>query len=129
MSTPEQSVDELFRAFDSLDVAAIEPLFDDDAQGVDELSGGWRRGTEALRAYLSELTSGALTDVRSTITDLHTNEWHDTAVVTLVLHQSYVLEGEPRAIHAPTSIVLRRRDDRWLVALVHSVPLADVSEG
>jgi ketosteroid isomerase-like protein len=33
------------------------------------------------------------------------------------------LEGESHAIHAPTTIILRRQGDAWRVALVHSVPV------
>jgi uncharacterized protein (TIGR02246 family) len=124
-TTPEQTVSDLFASFDTLDIDAIEALFDDDPQGVDELSGGWRRGREALHDYLSEVKHAGLSDVQSKVSDLHTTEWRDAAVVTLVLDQTYAMGGERQAIHAPTTIVLRRRDDRWLVALVHTVPVAD----
>jgi hypothetical protein len=43
-TSPEETVSLLFRAFDALDTEAIEAMFDADAQGADELSGGWRRG-------------------------------------------------------------------------------------
>jgi ketosteroid isomerase-like protein len=42
-----------------------------------------------------------------------------------VLDQTYTIGGERQAIRAPSTIVLRRRDDRWLVALVHTVPVAE----
>jgi uncharacterized protein (TIGR02246 family) len=124
-SSPEETVNELFEALDRLDLDAIESLFDDEPQGVDELSGGWRRGREALHDYFSQIISAGLADVRSTIADVHTKNWGDTGVVTLVLDQTYTLEGEQHAIHAPSTIVLRRADDEWRVALVHSVPVDD----
>jgi uncharacterized protein (TIGR02246 family) len=123
--SPEATVDQLFDALDRLDVEGIESFFDDEAQGVDELSGGWRRGREALHDYFSQITSAGLADVRSTLSDRHTALVGDVAIVTLVLDQTYTLSGEPQAIHSPTSIVLRRREDRWRVALVHSVPVPD----
>ena len=86
-STPEQTVSELFDAFDRLDMDSAESLFDDEPQGVDELSGGWRRGREALHDYFAQITSAGLADVRSTLADVHTADWGDTAVVTLVLEQ------------------------------------------
>jgi uncharacterized protein (TIGR02246 family) len=124
-ASPEQVVRELFDAFDRLDVDSAEALFDDEPQGVDELSGGWRRGRQALHEYFAQITSAGLADVRSNLTDLHTSDWGDTAVVTLVLDQTYTLEGEQHAVHAPSTFVLRRQDGRWRLALVHSVPLAD----
>lgn len=124
--SPEETVSRLFRAFDTLDTGAIEALFGEGAQGVDELSGGWRRGAESLREYLSMLQSSGLSDIHSETSDVHTTELGDAAaVVTLVLDQTYVLEGERQAIHAPTTIVLRREGDGWLVVLVHSVPLPE----
>jgi uncharacterized protein (TIGR02246 family) len=124
-SSPEQTVSELFDAFDRLDMDSAESLFDDEPQGVDELSGGWRRGREALHDYFAQITSAGLADVRSTLAAVHTADWGDTAVVTLVLEQTYTLEGEQHAVHAPSTLVLRRHDGRWRVALVHSVPVQD----
>lgn len=124
-TSPEQTVTELFDAFDTLDIDAVEALFDEEPQGVDELSGGWRRGREALHGYLSEVTSAGLSDVQSNVSDVHTTEWGDAAIVTLVLDQTYTIGGERQSIHAPSTIVLRRRDHRWLVALVHTVPVPD----
>jgi ketosteroid isomerase-like protein len=111
-SSPEQMVNELFDALDRLDIDAIESLFDDEPQGVDELSGGWRRGREALHEYFSQITSAGLADVRSTVTDVHTKNWGDTAVVTLVLDQTYTLEGEQHAIHAPSTPAAPRDSKR-----------------
>ncbi|MEA2254065.1 MAG: hypothetical protein QOG35_110 [Solirubrobacteraceae bacterium] len=123
-ASPERTVNDLFTALDSLDVGAIEAMFDDDPQGVDELSGGWRRGRAALHDYLTEVTSAGLSDIHSTPSDVHAKEWGDTALVTLVLDQTYTMGGEHQAIRAPTTIVLRRGDGGWRVALVHTVPVA-----
>ncbi len=114
-ASPEQTVRELFDAFDRLDVASAESLFDDEPQGVDELSGGWRRGRQALHDYFAQVVDAGLTDVHSAIADVHTADWGDTAVVTLVLDQTYTLGSERQAVHAPSTIVLRRRTvaGRW----------------
>jgi uncharacterized protein (TIGR02246 family) len=124
-TSPEQTVALLFQAFDSLDIVRLEPMFADDAQGVDELSGGWRRGRQALHEYLRMLSGAGVSDVRSQLSDVHTTDWGDTALVTAVLDQSYGMGGDTVRLHAPTTIVLRRQDGGWRIALVHSVPLSE----
>jgi uncharacterized protein (TIGR02246 family) len=124
-SSAQQTVGALFDALDGLDLDALTALFSSEPQGVDELSGGWRRGRDELRKYLAGLTQSGIADVRSSRSDEHVAEWGDTALVTLVLDQTYTLGGERQSLHAPTSIVLRREDGEWRVALVHSVPLPD----
>jgi ketosteroid isomerase-like protein len=124
-STPEQTLNELLRALDALDIDAIESMFADNPQGVDELSGGWRRGRDGLREYFDMLKGSGIADIHSKISDIHTEDWGDTALVTAVLDQSYSMGGEQTSLHAPTSIVLRRGGDAWRIALVHSVPLPE----
>jgi len=128
MTSPDAVVRELFQALDALDVARIEGLFTDDIQGVDELSGGWRRGRGAVHDYLESVVSAGIADLRSELSDFVAAEWDDTAVVTCVLDQSYSIAGEDQRIHAPTSVVLRRADGAWRCALLHSVPLAEPEE-
>jgi uncharacterized protein (TIGR02246 family) len=122
-ASPRETVDALLTAFDALDFDAMRPLFAADVQGVDELSGGWRRGREGLDAYIASVAEAGVSDVRSTRSDEHVTEWGDTAVVTLVVDQTYMLGGERQSVHAPTSVVLRREDRAWRVVLVHAVPL------
>jgi ketosteroid isomerase-like protein len=124
-STPEQTVNELLRALDGLDMDAIESMFADNPQGVDELSGGWRRVRDRLRPYFDWLKGSGFADINTRISDVHTEDWGDTALVTAVLDQSYSMGGEQTSLHAPTSIVLRRDGDAWRIALVHSVPLPE----
>ena len=128
MASPDEVVRELFRALDALDVARIEALFTDDVQGVDEVSGGWRRGRAAVHDYLESVVSAGISGLRSEIGDLTTTQWDDTAVVTCVLDQTYSLAGDDQRIHAPTSILLRRTDGGWRCALLHSVPVAEAEE-
>jgi len=126
-TSPQATVEALFAALDALDMDAIEAVFAADPQGVDELSGGWRRGRESVREYLATIASSGIADMRSVLSDVHASDWGDTALCTLVLDQTYTLGGERAEIHAPTTIVLRREDGAWRVALVHSVPLAEES--
>jgi ketosteroid isomerase-like protein len=123
--SPEEVVSELFRAFDALDLGRVEAIAADDIQGVDELSGGWRRGLPALRTYFDEIKNAGLGDVHSATSDVTATVWGDTAVVTLVLDQTYSLGEEPQRIHAPTSVVMRREGDDWRLVLIHSVPLPE----
>jgi uncharacterized protein (TIGR02246 family) len=122
-TSPQATVDALFGALDALDLDALEALFSSDPQGVDELSGGWRRGRESLRQYLATVTESGIAEMRSTLSDVHLVEWGDVALATLVLDQSYAMGDRRARIHAPTTIVLRREDGVWRVALVHSVPM------
>jgi len=123
-SSPEQTVSELFDAFDRLDIDSAEPLFDDEPQGVDELSGGWRRGCEALHDNFAQITSAGLADVRSPLADVHTADWGDTAVVTARLWLQGVNDGivfERRLWFSDTYV---RRPAGWRYALGQaSLPL------
>jgi uncharacterized protein (TIGR02246 family) len=124
-TSPDAVVKALFGALDYVDVDTVEALFSADPQGVDELSGGWRRGRAAMHEYLATVKSSGMTDLHSTVSDLRLDDWGDAALATLVLDQTYSIDGETRQIHAPTTIVLRREDGAWRIALVHSVPLAE----
>jgi uncharacterized protein (TIGR02246 family) len=125
MTAPDEVVRELFRALDALDVGRIESLFTDDIQGVDELSGGWRRGRDAVHEYLESVVEAGLANLHSELSDVSASEWNDTAVVTLVLDQTYAIGAEDQRVHAPTSVVLRRIEGEWRCALLHSVPVAE----
>jgi uncharacterized protein (TIGR02246 family) len=126
-TSPQATVDALFSALDALDVSALEALFAADPQGVDELSGGWRRGHESVHEYLATIATSGIADVRSTISDAQVVDWGDTALATFVLEQTYTHGGERTEIRAPTTVVLRREDGAWRIALVHSVPLAETT--
>lgn len=120
----EQITRRMIERLDALDMEALGAMLTDDAQGIDELTGGWRRGRESLNAYLSELP-GTVSDVRSQLTDLHATGWGDTGAVTFVLEQTYLMDGETHRLSAPTSLVFRRQGDEWKVALIHSAPLPE----
>jgi ketosteroid isomerase-like protein len=122
-STLESIAHELFDALDRKDFEQLSAAATDDVQGVDELSGGWMRGRPAMEAYFASL-GDQVSNIRSTLSDVHANEVGDVGIVTLVLDQEYDAGGQHASIHAPTTIVARRLDGEWRVALLHSVPLA-----
>jgi ketosteroid isomerase-like protein len=125
-STLESIARELFDALDHKDFDRMVRLATDDVQGVDEISRGWLRGRAAMETYLKSLGE-QVSNIRSTLSDLHTAEIGDVGIVTLVLDQEYDSGGQRTSIHAPTSIVVRRVDRDWRVVLLHSVPLAEES--
>jgi uncharacterized protein (TIGR02246 family) len=123
-TSPAQAADALFAAVDAEDFDAMRALMAADPQSVDELSGGWRRGREQLDQYIAGLKELNISDCHSTRSDERVDEWGDAALVTFMLDQTYRMGGERQTVHAPTSLVLRREDGVWRVALVHSVPVA-----
>jgi ketosteroid isomerase-like protein len=119
-----QRTERFFELVDQLDVTAIVGELTEDAQSVDEISRSWLRGRDAIGAYLDQLT-GTVSDVRSRLTDIHVSEWDAGGIVTCVLEQSYMIDGQQQQISAPTSFTYRRVDDDWKLALFHSVPLPE----
>ena len=122
----ESTARELFDALDRKDFDRIVGLATDDVQGVDEISRGWMRGRAAMDAYFKSMAE-QISNIGSTLSDLNAVELGDVGIVTLVLDQEYDMGGQRTSIHAPTSIVVRRVDGGWRVALLHSVPLAEGS--
>jgi ketosteroid isomerase-like protein len=125
-STLESMAQELFDALDRKDFDRIVRLATDDVQGVDEISRGWLRGRAAMEAYFKSLGE-QVSNIRSTLSDVHAVEVGDVGIITLVLNQEYDMGGQRASIHAPTSIVVRRVDGNWRMVLLHSVPLAEES--
>jgi ketosteroid isomerase-like protein len=115
---------ELFQALDARDSEKLISNTEADAQSVDENSRRWLRGRDELESYLGEMFE-MVTDVHTTLRDVTEHIWDDTGVLTCWLEQRYTLEGSPQQISAPTTIIFRRRDGAWRLALFHSVPLTD----
>jgi ketosteroid isomerase-like protein len=120
----ESTTRELFDALDRKDFDRIVHMATDDVQGVDEISRGWLRGQVAMDGYLKSLGE-QVSNIRSTLREVHVIELDDVGIVTLVLDQEYDMGGQRISIHAPTSLVFRRVDGDWRLALLHSVPLAE----
>jgi ketosteroid isomerase-like protein len=117
-------VRDMFAQLDSGNTEALRGLMDDDAEGIDELSRRWVRGAAELGHYIST-TLAAVKDIRSQIRDVSERSWGDTGIVTCWLDQAYSHEGQTANLTAPTSVVLRRRDDAWRITLIHTIPLPE----
>lgn len=117
-------VQETFEALDRKDFKRVLELTSADVQSVDEISRGWLRGRPAMERYLSQIAED-VSDIRSTLTDIHASEMGETGLVTLVISQRYDLRGQTVEIQAPTSVVARREPDGWRMILFHSVPVSD----
>lgn len=111
-------------ALDAMDLDRMMESTLDDAQGIDEISRRWIRGREELDGYLRGLM-GAVSNVRTELRDVEERMWGDTGMVTCWLEQDYELEGNSQHVSAPTTIVMRRQDGEWKLALFHSAPLPE----
>ena len=120
----ESTARDLFDALDRKEFDRIIGMSTDDVQGVDEVSRGWLRSRASFETYLQSLGE-QVSNIHSTLNDIHTLELEDVGIVTFVLDQEYDMGGRHASIHAPTSLVLRRVDGAWRLALLHSVPLAE----
>ena len=120
----EPLVRQLFRNFDSLDFGTIRTTMATGAQGVDEISRQWLRDPDLIADYFRKLKP-MLSDVRSSLSDIRESVWGDAGLVTLWLDQSYVLNGTPHQIAAPTSVLFRKEGGDWKIALIHSVALPE----
>jgi uncharacterized protein (TIGR02246 family) len=117
-------VNALFRSIDARDAAAVAELLTDDAAMADEMSKGWVRGKEQIQEFVGT-TFAAVESITSALSDVVIRESADHATVTLMLTQSYVLDGQPGSIVAPTSLLLERGDGNWLISVMQSSPLAE----
>jgi len=118
---------ELRDFFGALDRMELEPLVDritDDMQGVDELSRRWTRGKSEFAAKVGVL-SEAVSDLRTETTDVVEQIWGETGLVTCWIEQDYTYEGAAQHVSAPTTIVFRRVDGAWKMALFHSIPISE----
>jgi ketosteroid isomerase-like protein len=109
---------------DALDLNGLGALIADDAQSVDEITRGWTRGRVAIEEYLSQLKD-TVSDVHSRMSDAQESVWGDVGLVTFVLDQTYTMDGQQQTISAPTSILFRRQNGDWKIALIHTVPFAE----
>jgi uncharacterized protein (TIGR02246 family) len=117
-------VNALFRSIDARDAAAVAELLTDDAAMADEMSKGWVRGKAQIQEFVGT-TFAAVETITSAVSDVVIRESADHATVTLMLTQSYVLDGKQGSIVAPTSLMLERGDGNWLISVMQSSALAD----
>jgi len=64
-------------------------------------------------------------DVHTELRDVRESVSGDSGVLTCRLEQDYTLEGKSQHVSAPTTVLFRRREERWKMALFHSIPLPD----
>ena len=113
----------LIEAMDTRDVERMLAQTDEDAQGVDEISRRWIRGAD-FESHLRK-TVEMVNDVDTSLHDVTERVWDDTGVLTCWLEQRYTMNGTEQQISAPTTMIFRRSDGNWKLALFHSVPLSD----
>lgn len=120
----DQMAQRLFALVDALDLDGVKALMTDDCEEVDEISRTWRRGRAAVEAYFGEVLA-AISDVHTDLRDVAVREWADTGIITCVIDQTYRYDGRDERITAPTTLLLRREDGDWRIALMHTVPLPE----
>lgn len=118
----EPRVRRMLERIDAMDLESLGPMLTDDAQSVDEITRGWTRGRAAIGNHLAQLKD-TVSDIHSQMSDVHETLWGDVGLVTFVLDQTYQMDGQQQTISAPTSILFRREDDDWKIALIHTVPI------
>jgi len=123
----EAAVTGIYDAFDKLDVEAAKERMSSDPQGIDEISRRWLRSRNEISDYMFQLVT-QLKDVHTELRDITVKEWGDTGLVTCWVEQDYTLGDTRTHVSAPTTVVVRREDGDWKVALIHTVPLPDESQ-
>jgi hypothetical protein len=103
MTTPPQAqiVIDAFATFDRLLPDPFFEFFSDDVIIVDEIGKKWLRGKDAAIATWTPLI-GIFQSSKSVISDIHVDNAGDISIVTCMLDQTYVLDGQTATITAPT---------------------------
>jgi ketosteroid isomerase-like protein len=124
MSTElEVIITKMFQELDKLDVEGLLSFFSQDVQWVDEFSRKWTRGSkESLKEFFSEIVK-SISEMESKPSDFHTVITGDSALVTLLLTQTYTHDGNQVDIYAPTTIAFIREGGAWKASMIHSIPL------
>jgi len=113
---------QMFSALDRNDVESFITRATGDVQVVDEISRRWLRGVGEAGDYLRKVIK-QIQAVRSTISNVRESVWSEAGVVTCWLEQDYTFEGKNQHVSAPTTIVFRRENGAWKIAVVESIPL------
>ncbi len=124
VETPLATVAAMLEGLARGDADAVLSRMTDDVAGVDEISRGWVRGAGPMAEYLDGVLS-SVSELRSEVSDEHTTIYGDVALVTCMLHQTYLVDGIPARLDAPSSLLLRRVDGSWRICLFHTVPLPE----
>ena len=121
---PKSVILAAFKAVDNADAEALLDMMADDITQIDEISKKWSRGKAEVAAVVRPMFD-LVKSIKSSISDVHVQTSNDIAIVTFMLDQSYVFEGQQVAIVAPTSCVLRHEKGVWKFVLIHTMPFAD----
>ena len=119
----EQKVIDAFKALDAMNLQSFYAELADDVETVDEITQKWNRGRAEVEHSLNAIQH-SVSEIKSELSDFSTVVSGDMAVVTCLLNQSYVNEGQAVSIVAPTTSVLRKEGGSWKFVLMHSVPFA-----
>ena len=120
----EQELRDYFGALDRMELEPLLERLTDDMQGIDEISQGWTRGKSAFAAKVGVLTE-KISDVSTEITDVVEHVWGETGVLTCWMEQDYTYEGAEQHVSAPTTVVFRRMDRAWKMAVFHMIPVSE----
>lgn len=112
---------EFLRLLDAKDESGIVQLLADDAQLVDETTRRWIRGRDAIGAAL-RIQLSHMADIHSTAEEVHVERWGDVLVETFVLRQVCDLDEAPCYEVSPTTLVWRRIDRAWRLAVIDAIP-------
>ena len=121
---PKSVILAAFKAVDNADAEALLDMMADDITQIDEISKKWSRGKAEVAAVVRPMFD-LVKSIKSSISDVHVQTSNDIAIVTFMLDQSYVFEGQQVAIVAPTSCVLRQEKGVWKFVLIHTMPFVD----
>ncbi len=123
MTDIESFVHDIYEAMEALDVPRVRTMLDtEQIQAVDAVMKTWKRGLGEIGAHLSTLEDN-VSDESSVISDMDVREWGDVAVVTYSVEQWYTFAGVRHHEVSPSTMILRRIDGDWKLALFQSVPI------
>ena len=122
MGELQAALEGMFVAFERGDTEALMASVASDAQGVDEISRKWLRGSDEMQNYLRGLVS-MVTEMKTVVTDGNETIEGDTGLLTCWIDQDYTVEGSSQHISAPTTVIFKREAGAWRFSLFHSIPL------
>jgi ketosteroid isomerase-like protein len=114
----------MFAQFDLLQQEPFFEYFSDDVTIVDEIGKKWLRGIDAAIATWTPLI-GLFQSSKSVLSDIHVDTAGDISIVTCMLDQTYVLEGQTATITAPTTCLVRKDNGVLKIILVHTIPFPE----
>jgi ketosteroid isomerase-like protein len=114
---------DLFKCLDKLDMKSIIDKMSEDFEQVDELTQKWTRGKANSEVVFNAMVE-SVSEIKSDLSDFNVITSSEMAIVTCTLNQSYVYEGKPISIVAPTTVAFRQENGEWKIVLIHTMPFA-----